>query len=66
MTDLISASLSRDGDHQLLTADYARKAIPNIAYMEKFTCDRTIMQYAEHIWGTTPCAPSLQKSVAPI
>jgi len=39
---------------------WVRKAILNVANMGKFSSDRTIMQYAEEIWGTKPFAPAEQ------
>ncbi|HUX90729.1 MAG TPA: glycogen/starch/alpha-glucan phosphorylase [Gallionellaceae bacterium] len=33
---------------------WVKKAILNVANMGKFSSDRTIMQYAEQIWGTRP------------
>jgi starch phosphorylase len=35
--------------------EWARMAIHNIAGSGKFSSDRTIMQYAEEIWGVRPC-----------
>jgi starch phosphorylase len=46
--------------------EWLKKAILNIANMGKFSSDRTIMQYAEHIWGAKPFAPSLNKSATRI
>ncbi len=34
---------------------WARKAILNIAGSGKFSSDRTIAEYAAHIWGAEPC-----------
>jgi starch phosphorylase len=36
---------------------WIRKAILNVAHMGKFSSDRTIMQYADHIWDAKPVAP---------
>ena len=46
--------------------EWLKKAILNIANMGKFSSDRTIMQYAEHIWGAKPFAPSPNKSATRI
>ena len=37
---------------------WVRKAILNVANMGKFSSDRTIMQYAEKIWGARPFVPA--------
>ena len=37
---------------------WIKKAILNVANMGKFSSDRTVMQYAEKIWGTEPLAPA--------
>jgi starch phosphorylase len=42
--------------------EWIKKAILNIANMGKFSSDRTIMQYAEHIWEAKPFAPPAQES----
>ena len=34
---------------------WARKAILNIAWSGKFSSDRTIREYASHIWNVEPC-----------
>jgi starch phosphorylase len=36
-------------------AEWARKAILNVAHSGKFSSDRTIAEYARSIWGATPC-----------
>ena len=36
---------------------WGKKAILNVANMGKFSSDRTVMQYAEQIWGAQPFAP---------
>ena len=33
---------------------WTRKAVLNVARMGKFSSDRTVMQYANEIWGITP------------
>jgi starch phosphorylase len=35
-------------------AGWARKSILNIAHMGRFTSDRTVMEYANEIWGVEP------------
>jgi starch phosphorylase len=45
--DAVSA-LFRDPD------EWARRAILNVARMGKFSSDRTIREYARHIWGVQP------------
>jgi starch phosphorylase len=35
--------------------EWARKAILNVAHSGKFSSDRTIQEYAAHIWRTEPC-----------
>ena len=37
---------------------WVKKAILNVANMGKFSSDRTIMQYAEQIWGAKPVVPA--------
>jgi starch phosphorylase len=34
---------------------WATKAIINVAHSGKFSSDRTILQYANEIWGAKPC-----------
>jgi len=34
---------------------WAAKAIINVACSGKFSSDRTIMEYANEIWGADPC-----------
>jgi starch phosphorylase len=36
-------------------AEWARRAILNVAYSGKFSSDRTISQYAHEIWNAAPC-----------
>jgi glycogen phosphorylase len=40
---------------------WARKAILNVAGSGKFSSDRTIAEYAAHIWGAEPCPVPMQK-----
>ncbi|MCB1734819.1 MAG: glycogen/starch/alpha-glucan phosphorylase [Gammaproteobacteria bacterium] len=42
------------GRDYLDTANWTRKAILNIARMDKFSSDRTIREYARDIWGLKP------------
>jgi starch phosphorylase len=35
--------------------EWARKAILNVAFSGQFSSDRTIQEYAAHIWKTEPC-----------
>ena len=37
---------------------WGRKAVLNVARSGKFSSDRTITEYAESIWGATPCPVS--------
>jgi starch phosphorylase len=34
----------------------AKKSILNTAGSGKFSSDRTIQEYAEEVWGATPCS----------
>jgi starch phosphorylase len=34
---------------------WARKAIANVAASGKFSSDRTIAEYAAHVWNAEPC-----------
>jgi starch phosphorylase len=34
---------------------WARKAVLNVAASGKFSSDRTIAEYAAHIWNAEPC-----------
>jgi starch phosphorylase len=36
---------------------WSRKAVLNVAASGKFSSDRTILQYADEIWGAAPCLP---------
>jgi starch phosphorylase len=36
---------------------WVKKSILNVANMGKFSSDRTILQYAEHIWHAKQVAP---------
>ncbi|MGB5440469.1 MAG: glycogen/starch/alpha-glucan phosphorylase [Gammaproteobacteria bacterium] len=42
-------------------AAWTRRAILNVANMGKFSADRTISEYAEHIWRVTPVLPGVQR-----
>ncbi len=42
-------------------AAWARRAILNVAKMGRFSADRTICEYAEHIWHVTPVLPDSQE-----
>lgn len=33
--------------------DWTRRAILNVARLHRFSSDRTVMEYAEKIWGVT-------------
>jgi len=46
--------------------EWVRKTVLNIANMGKFSSDRTVMQYAEQIWGVQPFVPDAPRSAAPI
>jgi starch phosphorylase len=43
-------------------AEWARRAILNVAGMGKFSSDRTIGEYAEKIWGIRPARVVAEKS----
>ena len=36
-------------------SEWGRKAVLNVACSGKFSCNRTIAEYAESIWGASPC-----------
>jgi glycogen phosphorylase len=57
LADLASyaATQSRVSDLYSDRAGWDRKAILNVAHSGKFSSDRTIAEYAEAIWGATPC-----------
>jgi starch phosphorylase len=42
--------------------DWTRKAILNVAHMGKFSSDRTIREYSQHIWNVRKVAPKRKKS----
>jgi starch phosphorylase len=46
---------SRVGDLYLDQETWARKAIINVGCSGKFSSDRTIAEYAAHIWNVEPC-----------
>ncbi len=43
-------------------AEWQRACLRNIANMGFFSSDRSIREYSDHIWHTTPCRVSVQKS----
>lgn len=57
LADLTSYVQAQDrlGDLYANPAEWARKAILNIASSGKFSSDRTIHQYASEIWKAEPC-----------
>ena len=57
LADLASytATQSRVSDLYVDRRGWGRKAILNVARSGKFSSDRTIAEYAETIWGATPC-----------
>jgi glycogen phosphorylase len=57
LADLTSYVLAQDrlGDLYANRAEWARKAILNIASSGKFSSDRTIHEYATEIWKAEPC-----------
>jgi len=60
LADLASyaATQSRVSDLYVDRCGWGRKAILNVAQSGKFSSDRTIAEYAETIWGATPCPVS--------
>jgi len=50
-----TATQSRVSDLYVDCRGWGRKAILNVAQSGKFSSDRTIAEYAETIWGATPC-----------
>ncbi|MCW5632505.1 MAG: glycogen/starch/alpha-glucan phosphorylase [Rubrivivax sp.] len=50
------ATQARVDDLYRRPADWAAKAISNVAGMGRFSSDRTIRQYAQQIWGVAPQA----------
>jgi len=38
-------------------AEWTRRSILNVAGMGRFSCDRTVDQYAREIWGASTCPP---------
>ena len=57
LADLASYAAAQSGVSELYADrdEWARKAILNVACSGKFSSDRTIAEYAESIWGVTPC-----------
>ena len=57
LADLASytAAQSRVSELYVDRRGWGRKAILNVAQSGKFSSDRTIAEYAETIWGATPC-----------
>ena len=57
LADLASYAETQSGVSELYADrdEWARKAILNVACSGKFSSDRTIAEYAESIWGVTPC-----------
>ena len=57
LADLASYAEAQSGVSELYADrdQWARKAILNVACSGKFSSDRTIAEYAESIWGVTPC-----------
>ena len=57
LADLASyaSAQSRVSDLYADRQRWGRKAILNVARSGKFSSDRTIAEYAESIWGATPC-----------
>jgi starch phosphorylase len=54
----LSSYVSAQSRVSALYADrrgWGRKAVLNVARSGKFSRDRTITEYAESIWGATPC-----------
>jgi starch phosphorylase len=46
------------------TPEWTRRAILNVARMGKFTGDRTVLDYANEIWGVKPLKYATQKKLA--
>ena len=63
LADLTSYVQAQDrlGDLYANRAEWARKAILNIASSGKFSSDRTIHEYATEIWKAEPCPSTLEK-----
>jgi glycogen phosphorylase len=60
----LKSYLEADGQLSALYANtdqWARKAILNVAGSGKFSCDRTIAEYADEIWNVKPC-PILERA----
>ncbi len=59
LADYASYVASQDKVNELYRdqKEWTRRAILNVAGMGKFSSDRTIREYAEHIWHVIPIKP---------
>ena len=57
LADLSAYTVAQDRVSELYNdrQEWARKAILNVANSGKFSSDRTIQEYAAHIWNAEPC-----------